>query len=285
MARRSATIDSLEQHPNLDEVLGVLARLAQVGDADLPRLAQAWSNNATVATARDRALGPDSPLVLEVLAAFEAVSALFEDDVRGEASFLTVDPPVVTLALKAVRDAIAAAYARPVLSRAQHAALMRPWRAVYAAGQVVEPDLGPQAAQVKALLAALPRLAERCHDAEGRELFEGLVDQSFVGESERAEARAEAFQAAVLTSRRRLWALVRRSGAEGLNRACQPCHTFHRERPGHAGRPGNREAERVLGLCLDAVCALLVADALPDALTDLLTRPVTALVPVQRRPV
>ena len=43
---------------------------------------------------------------------------------------------MVVVALKAVRDALAGAYARPVLSRAEHAALLRPWRAVYAEGEV-----------------------------------------------------------------------------------------------------------------------------------------------------
>jgi hypothetical protein len=40
----------------------------------------------------------------------------------------------------------------------------------------------------------------------------------------------------------------------------------------------------VLELCLDAACALLVADALPDECTDLLADPVLALIPHQRMP-
>ena len=274
MTRRTTAIARLEQHPNLDEVLGVLARLAHVNDAHLPRLAAAWTNDAFLASARDRALSPDSPLVCEVLSAFDAVSALFADDLRGEQPYVTVAPPVVVVALKAVRDALAGAYARPVLSRAEHAALLRPWRAVYAEGEVTEPDLGPQSEQVKALLQALPRLATRCHDAEGLALWEGLVDQSFVAEADRAEARDSAFSAAVLTDRRRVWALVRRSGAEGLRRSCPSCRT---------PRTVDRETERVLALCLDAACALVVADALPDALTEVLTTPIRSLVPQQRR--
>lgn len=274
MTRRTTAIARLEQHPNLDEVLGVLARLAHVNDADLPRLAAAWTNDAFLATARDRALSPDSPLVCEVLSAFDAVSALFGDDLRGDQPYVTVPPPVVVVALKAVRDALAGAYARPVLSRAEHAALLRPWRAVYAEGEVTEPDLGPQSEQVTALLQALPRLATRCHDAVGLALWEGLVDQTFVAEADRAEARDSAFSAAVLTDRRRVWALVRRSGAEGLRRSCPRCRT---------PRAVDRETERVLALCLDAACALVVADALPDALTDVLTGPIRSLVPQQRR--
>ena len=279
--RRTTTIGRLEEHPNLGEVLEVLAQLSHVEDEHLPRLAQAWVNDAFLAQARSKALSPDSPLVCEVLAAFEAVSALFEDDLRGDAPYVTVEPAVATTALKAVRDAVAAAYARPVLSRAEHAALMRPWRAVYAAGRACEPDLGPQSEQVTALLAALPRLSTRCHDAAGRALWDELVDWSFVQESERRDARDSAFEVAVLTRRRRVWALVRRTGAEGLSRPCDECRAFQ----GRDGHPDDAlEAARVLGLCLDAACALLVADALPDACTDLLVEPVLALIPSQRRP-
>jgi hypothetical protein len=273
MARRTqAPLTRLEDHPNLAEVLGVLSQLAHVEDAALPRLAEAWTNNQAIAAARDRALSPDSPLVLEVLAAFEAVSALFADDLLGEAAYVSVDPQVTTTALKAVRDAIAAAYAKPVLSRAEHTALLLPWRTVYPRDLVDEPDLGPRGDTVKALLAMMPRLAGRCHDAESRAVYDALVDQSFLDESDRAGARDAAFAAAVITSRRRVWTLVRRSGAEGLGRPCYACRDAGDE----------RETARVLSLCLDAACALLVADAVPDHLVALLTNPVHALIPKQR---
>jgi hypothetical protein len=275
MSRRGTSISMLEEHPNLTEILGVLAQLAHIRDADLPRLADAWNNTVAVAEARDRALSPDSPLVLEALSAFEAVGALFDDDLRGEAAYVTVASDVTTTALKAVRDAIAASYAKPILSRAEYAALMRAWRVVYPEQTVDEPDLGPNGDQVKALLAMMPMLSTRCHDAEGQRLFAALVDRSYAGESERADARAEAFQAAVLTSRRRVWALVRRSGTEGLLRHCRSC--------GHSAMD-ERENERVMTLCLDAACALLVADALPDDTTRLLTESVTSLIPLQRGP-
>lgn len=271
--RRTTTIGRLEEHPNLNEVLGVLAQLAHVADDALPRLAARWTNDSFLAQARAKALTADSPLICEVLAAFDAVSALFADDLRGDEPYVTVDPAVASVALKAVRDAIAASYARPVLSRAEHAGLMRPWRSVYPEVTAAEPDLGPRADEVKQLLAALPRLTVRCHDAAGQALWDELVDQSFVAEAERADACADAFSAAVLTSRRRIWALVRRSGAEGLGRSCATCRT---------ARPADRESERVLGVCLDAACALLVADALPDELTHLLTAPVHRLVSAQR---
>lgn len=275
MGRGTVSVARLEEHPNLAEVLGVLAQLAHIGDDDVVALADSWVNSPSLSQARDRALSPDSPLVVEVLAAFDALSAVFADDLVGEADYVVVASEVTVRALKAVRDAIAAAYARPVLSRTEHSALLRPWRSVFPQATVDEPDLGPRAAQVKALLSALPRLAGRCHDEDGQVLFDALVDRSFVGEADRAEATATAFSAAVLTSRRRVWALVRRIGTEGLLRPCTSCRT-------PAAR--DRDHQRVLDLCLDAACALLVADAVPDACTDLLADPVLALIPQQRLP-
>ncbi len=269
---RRTFVTTLEEHPNLEEVLGVLAQLAHIADRDLPALAEAWSNNVSVAEARDRALSPDSPLVLEALAAFEALGSLFEDDLAGEAAYVAVDPSVTSTALKAVRDAIAGAYARPALSREQHGLLMAPWRAVFPEAGVHEPDLGPEGARVKALLAALPRLASRCHDAESAGIYADLVTRSFVDECDRATARDAAFQAAVLTSRRRVWALVRRSGIEGLSRPCTTCGT----------EADQSELSRVLTLCLDAACVLLVADAVSDDLLELLIAPVHSLIPEQR---
>ena len=270
-------VEQLADHPNLAEVLGVLAQLAHVEDAALPLLAQAWVNSPSLAIARDRALAPDSPLVLEVLGAFGAVGALFADDLAGQAAYLTVDRRVTVLALKAVRDAIAGAYARPVLSRREHQALLRPWRTVYPEPTVEEPDLGPRGDQVKALLSCLPVLAGRCHDPAGQALFDALVDRSYLAESERVEALASAFDAAVLTSRRRIWALVRRTGTQGMSRGCPTCRTGQVD--------SKRDVQRVLTLCLDAACALLVADAMGDASTELLTDPVTSLIPLQRGPV
>lgn len=276
MARRSKHIERLDDHSNLQEILGVLAQLVHVRDDDLPRLAAAWCNSASAAQARGRALSPDSPLVCEVLAAFDALSALFEDDL-SDAPWATVGSEVTTTALKAIRDAIAAAYARPALSKTEHALLMAPWRAVYPTATVAEPDLGPQAAAVKGLLGALPSLAVRCHDPQGKALYDRLLNLSYSDEGDRAAARESAFQVAVLTSRRRVWALVRRTGAEGLARTCPQCRRS-------ATRADDGDAMRVLVMCLDAACALLVADALPDDAIDVLVAPVRELIPAPRRP-
>jgi hypothetical protein len=271
--RRIATIDSLDQHPNLSEILCVLAQLPHVSDDELERLGGAWHNTVAMAEARARALDPDSPLILEVLAAFEAVQSLFADELEGDEDYVQVEPAVASVALKAIRDAIAATYARPILSRAEHGVLMGAWRSVYPTDNVDEPDLGERAAEVKSLLSAMPLLATRCHDATAAALYESILQVSWVlDEDVRQVARDEAWQAAVLTSRRRVWGLVRRSGAEGIGRYCTTCKS----------RADDDDTVRVLALCLDAACALLVADAIDENLVDVLTLPVQDLIPRQR---
>jgi hypothetical protein len=271
--RRTATIGSLEEHPNLGEILGVLAQLPHVSDQELPRLAAAWHNTVYLADARARALSPDAPLVLEVLCAFEGMQSLFDDDLSGDADYVVVDPGVTSVALKAIRDAIAAAYARPILTRGEHAALMRAWRTVYPEQRFEEPDLGPNAPQVKGLLSALPFLSTRCHDGNAAELYSGLLHVSAAMDADlRHRAREETWRAAVLTARRRIWTLVRRSGAEALGRPCPSC----------GPRPAEDHDPRVLALCLDAACALLVTDAVDENLTDVLTLPLRRLIPEPR---
>jgi hypothetical protein len=278
MPRARAAISNLDEHPNLPEILGILAQLGHVEDADLPRLAGAWINTVGLADARARALSPDAPLVLEVLAAFDAVQSLFEDDLAGEASFVTVQPQVTAIALKAIRDAIAAAYARPILSRGEHQALMRAWRAVYPHTAVEEPDLGPRGDEVKSLLATLVLLGHRCHDPEAARLFAVLSDAAWRLDGQiRDVARAETWRAACLTSRRRLWTLIRRSGIQGIRTFCPGC-------PPDRRAPMNTcEEQRVVELCLDAACALIVADAVDDNLTDALVLPLRQLIPEPRR--
>src|SRR5207248_2246125 len=124
-----------------------------------------------------------------------------------------------------------------------------------------------------ALLSAMPRLATRCHDTAAAELFESIVDVSWVlDEDVRSVARDEAWRAAVLTNRRRIWELVRRSAAEGIGRYCPTCRT----------RNDDDQTTRVLALCLDAACAMLVSDAIDENLVDVLTLPVQSVIPRQR---
>ena len=272
MRRQRLQFHTLEQHPNAGEIAGVLSRLSAIGDRELNALFRAWRNDGYLSQARDVALSPDSPLVLEVLASFEAVSSLFEDDLRGDVAWVHVDPVITTTALKAVRDAIAAAYAKPVLRRRQHAQLMAPWRSVFPDDAYAEPDLGPRGDEVRGLLSLLPGVAGRCHDAAGAQAYEDVIDASWLDEGLRRVARESAFQAAVETERRRTWALVRRSAAEHLSRPCAQC----------GRRADEPELGRVLSVVLDAACALLVADAVSDDTVEALTLPVRSLIPRPR---
>jgi hypothetical protein len=274
MARR-VTIAQLEDHPNLAEILGVLAQLTHVDDDHLEALSRAWRNTVAVAEARRRALSPDSPLIIEVLAAFDAVAALFADDLAGGHDYITVEPDAACTALKAVRDAIAAAYARPILSRGEYSCLISAWRSVFPRPSGHEPDLGPCADDVKRLLGLLPSLAGRCHDEAGRRVYDGLLVHAMtLDEAEHHDAVSEAFSAAVRTGRRRVWTLVRRSAAEGLGRFCGACRSPHADGP--------YDEERVLELCADAACALLVQDELSMPQVAALTAPLQHLIPLQR---
>jgi hypothetical protein len=101
-------------------------------------LAQGWRDTRFVHVARAHALGPDTPLVLEVLATFDRVDQVFREELSRGDDFLgddgaatAVKPQVVKHALHAVRDAVAAVYARPILSRSEYLALMGPWNRAF----------------------------------------------------------------------------------------------------------------------------------------------------------
>jgi hypothetical protein len=272
--RRTITpIESLDAHPNAAEIRGILSQLPCVDDATLPLLADAWHNTTLLAEARRRALEPDSPLVIETLACFETAQALFVDELHGDEEYVTVAPEIAVGALKVIRDAIAAAFARPILTAAEHEALTRAWRSVYPSDLVVSPDLGSRADEVELLVNAAARLANRCHDGEAAAEFATvLLAGTGVDEDIRCAARDEAWHAAVLTSKRRIWHLLRRSRADALTGYCRTCRQRRRD----------DDAIRVLTLCVDAACGLLVAAALEDDIVDVLTAPVACLMPVHR---
>lgn len=273
--RSTAPIGALDAHPNAAEIRGVLSRLPCITDDELSLLAEAWHNTTLLAEARRRALEPDAPLVIEVLSCFETVQSLFAEELQGEADYLTVSADVASTALKGVRDAIAAAYARPALTVGEHEALMKSWRAVYPTDHLVDPDLGSRSDDISALLLAVPRLAARCHDATAAAEYASiLLAAEDLDEDIRCAARDEAWHAAVLTSRRRVWQLIRRSGAEGLNRYCAVCRQRQRD----------EDTARVITLCVDAACGLLVAGQLDAEVVAVLTEPVRCLIPAQRGP-
>ncbi len=277
MILRFRRIDRLENHPNLRGILAILAQLVHTSDTELNQLASVWCNTPQLAAARDKALSPDAPLVIEVLAAFDALSAIYADDLAGIDDYVTVDPSVTATALKAVRDAIAAAYAKPILTRSEYAALLRPWRTVYPRSRGHEPDLGPFGSEVKRVLAALPVLARRCHDADSLRTYDRLLVAALTrDEIAHRDAMQIAFNSAVRTGRRRVWTLVRRSAAEGFWRLCPSCNrTIDSVDAG--------TDQRVMELCADLACALLVQDILdPDTVASL-TAPLHTLVPLQDR--
>src|SRR5436305_15322426 len=98
--RKTASIVSLDVHQNLPEILGVLAQLPHISDNDLRRLADSWHNTVLLAEPRAHSLDCESPLVLEALAAFEAVQSLFADDVSGAVDYVDMQPELAPVALK-----------------------------------------------------------------------------------------------------------------------------------------------------------------------------------------
>ncbi len=267
-ARATRPIRQLAEHPDQAEIVGMLAQVPHVSDDELRRLAAAWSNTVPLADARRRALSPDSPLVIDVLAAFDTIAALYEDDLDGSTGPGGVEPAVVVTALRAMRDAVAGAYARPALGRGDHQCLTRAWRSVFPRGRLTEPDLGPCGPQVRALLRSLPRLADRCHDPAAARLYDGLVIEAMTRSDEDAdEAREQALIATLQGGRRRVWTLVQRSVAERVGRGCAAC--------GRAAARGEpcQDDERVLSVCADAASALLVGDLVSAPLLARLMHP------------
>ncbi|HEU0132659.1 MAG TPA: hypothetical protein VFQ85_16870 [Mycobacteriales bacterium] len=265
----SVTITSTETHPHCAEILGVLAQIVHLDDEGLRRLALAWQDTADVSRARDKALQPDTPLILEVLSAFDSLAGLFADDLAGTAAYITLPAPTTALALKAVRDAIAAAYARPVLTAQEYTDLSGPWHSVYPDRRMQMPDFGPQHHEVLALLTSIPGLSCHRHDEEADAVYSGLLLHAR-GLDADAHGRAveSAWQAAVMTGRRRLWFLASRSAHESFNRACPSC-----------ARLTDDDDRAVLAVCLGVVAGMLVRDVLDTDSADTLLAPVGSLMP------
>lgn len=275
MSKRAQVVANLAEHPNVSEVLGVLAQVVSASDEQLAALARAWVDRPEVARARDLALSPDSPLVCEVLAAFESLAFLYADDLHGQASFATLPAPVVALALKAARDAIAGAYARPVLPATDHRLLLGPWRAVFSDTSAPAPDFGPCHDAVVAALELAASLACRSHDVDAARRW-SAVSAGVVELDRHADAVDAAWQAAVLLGRRRTWALLHRSVSEAYDRRCPDCQ--------RAAIATEDEEGAVLALCIGAVVGRLVGDALDDADAAVLAQPLASLVPAPRAP-
>jgi hypothetical protein len=120
----------------------------------------------------------------------------------------------------------------------------------------------------------MPRLAAHCHDASAAAEYASiLVADCSIDEDIRCAARDEAWHAAVLTSRRRIWQLLRCNAAERLTSYCTTCRKRRRD----------LDTARILTLCVDAACGLLVAGTLEDDIVEVLTSPVSCLLPTHRR--
>jgi len=264
-------VSALGEHPNCAEIVSVLARMVQLTDEQISALALVWRDDDVTAAGRASALDPDSPLVLEALAAFDSLAYLYADDLQGEAPYLTLPAPVTALGLKAVRDAIAAAYARPVLEASEYTALIAPWRGVFPDASVLAPYFGPQHQAVLDLLGVMSSMACRSHDAVAEARWLAVLDSAERVDLERhGHAVDDAWDAAVLTQRRRLWGLASRSGQEAFYRRCAQC-----ERSGH-------EADgAVLVLCLGAVVGVMMGDVLAEGVRELLVSPLETLIPQQ----
>jgi hypothetical protein len=271
--RGSVVISSLESHPNALEILAISSRMACITDAELSALAIAWENTPELGEARRHALEPDCPLIFDALTRFETVQVLFAEEIHGGEDYLGVEPEVASTALKAVRDAIAAAYARPAITAAEHATLTRAWRTVYPNDKIATPDLGSRAGDVTSLLHSIPRLASTCHDPAAAAEYAAIL-QAGTGLDEDIHwaARDEAWHATVLTSRRRMWWLIRHTADCERSRYCITC----------CERTRTPETKRVLSLVVDAACGLLVAGTLDDDIIEVLTAPVESLIPSHR---
>jgi hypothetical protein len=137
-----------------------------------------------------------------------------------------------------------------------------------------EPDFGPDRGDVARLFRLMPSLAGRCHDDLGRLLWQSVTDRSAgVDPVAHSAALEAAWAAAVVTHRRRLWRLARRTGTEAFTGRCPAC----------AQRAGTEEDVQLLTYCLGGVYAMLVRDAIDDESFRVLYDPVAGLIPRQRQ--
>jgi hypothetical protein len=138
LLRRPAPVTDLVHHPNAATITEVIRSLDLLNERHVYALARAWHNDTSLSCARALALDPDSPLVLDVLRTFDQITSLGVRD--GTYAHLPV--ATVRTALHALRDAVAAAYAQPRLSRRSYQELIAPWRAAFPDG--CRPSVGSE---------------------------------------------------------------------------------------------------------------------------------------------
>lgn len=292
--RRRLVLTSLDEHPNLHEILGILAQVPRLTERQVSRLAHGWRDNTFLASARDHALSPDSPLIVDVLAAFDRIDAMFFDDLgddEAETQAIDVDcsalkPHLVNTALKAVRDALAAAYARPILGRAEYVALIGPWRCTFPAdGAVTASGIVTRTAAVEDVLDAMSTLSTRCHDPHARAMFASLADAARNRDLEATGiARETAWKQAAAAGRRRQWTLLRQTVHDAVSGPCAGCRDAMSGAEQRTDDESLQLIELVRCVCADAVCGLLMADALEPATVRTLVDAAAKLLPTPRMP-
>jgi hypothetical protein len=206
-------------------------------------------------------------MVMDTLAAFDLIGTLYTDDLSGDGAHLQLPADVTRAALKAVRDGIAALYARPVLSRWEANALSGPWRKVISRTQQHghwPPHLAPA---VDTVIGTATALAGRCHTPALVRPFEAVAAAGLsTSQAETAAALGAAWDAALFSGRQRLWFLLRRASTDALGRGCSRC------------RRSSDEDDRTVGmLAADAACALLVRDLIDPGVCATLIGPVRLL--------
>jgi len=134
---RRRPVTELVSHPNLDEITGIVGQIPLLDVDDLRLLGESWSNTTEAAQARARALDPECPLVVDVLRTFESITTTFRDTVAESDC-----PELAGSGLKALRDAVAGAFARPSLPRRGHKVPLKPGRTAFPAPRLDTGDIG-----------------------------------------------------------------------------------------------------------------------------------------------
>jgi hypothetical protein len=116
----------LADHPNPAQILAIRRVLLELTEAHDELAAQRQPTET--GSARAAALGPDTPSLFDVLEAFSVIDDLVASARPGYGPGGPLPAEVLDSAFKAARDAVAAAYARPVLDRQHCEILIKLWR-------------------------------------------------------------------------------------------------------------------------------------------------------------
>jgi len=172
-------------------------------------------------------------------------------------SGVAVQSEVATAASTVICDAVAGAYAGPLLGTAERTVLCEPWRRIWGTRTPPLVDLGPGAPEVRALLQTVSGL-----DGTGRRALLGAADAYRAGTRPWALAVHNASWAAHLSGRTRSAAAAQMLAVGAVQRAGFSAHEC---------------AAGVWNLVSGAVHAMIVSDLLGDVDHLALTEPLDAL--------